>query len=97
MPKSPTRRTSRVRLRELPDGTAEVTVTVFGRCLKKLANGNFTLRTEELRPGIQFEVAPTVWANVVVRISVTAELPPHERVRADEILKKEAEQVITPP
>lgn len=92
----PPRRTSTVRLRELPDGTAEVTIKLYGTCLTKLPNGNFSMRTEEIRPGIKLEVAPTVWAQMVVRASVTAELPPHERRRADGILQEAADQVITP-
>jgi len=90
------KRSSAVRLRELPDGTAEVTIKLYGTCLRKLPNGNFSMRTEEIRPGIKLEVAPSVWAQMVVRASVTAELPPHERKRADGLLQEAADQVITP-
>lgn len=92
----PAAKTSSVRLRELPDGTAEVTIKLYGKCLRRLPNGNFSLRTDELRPDIKLEVAPTVWAQMVVRASVTAELPPHERTRADGLLQEAADQIITP-
>lgn len=95
-PRTPKRQTSSVRLRELPDGTAEVTIKLYSKCLYRLQNGNFSLRTEEIRPDIKLEVAPTVWAQMVVRASVTAELPPHERQRADGLLQEAADQIITP-
>lgn len=85
-----------MRLRELPDGTAEVTIKLYGQCLRRLPNGNFAMRTEEMRPDIKLEVAPSVWAQMVVRASVTAELPPHERSRADGLLQEAEDQIITP-
>lgn len=89
-------RESSVRLRELPDGTAEVTIKLYSQKLTRLPNGNYSLRTAKLRPDIKLEVAPTVWAPMVINVAVTAELPPHERVRADGLLREVADQVITP-
>lgn len=96
MTRAPKKPISSVRLRELHDGTAEITIKLYGKCLRRLPNGNFSLRTEELRPDIKLEVAPTVWAQMVVRASVTAELPPHERTRAEGLLQVAEDQVITP-